>query len=135
MLYTNYTHYIQVIALFVTLEMQESAKCKGHFALYNCLVLCHTKYSGVQRVYCCPFPAKPFYSSHRLELIMIRPPGIDNHRIMEPSLCHQLLSGMLGFYFCSRLLLRLTLGPSPLPAIVHSCRHWNHVTILRMVII
>ncbi len=38
----------------------------------------HTKYKGVQRVYCNPFPAKPFHGSHRMDLVMIRPPGIDN---------------------------------------------------------
>ncbi len=38
--YTYYMYYIfQVNALLGTLEFQESAKCKGHFALYNCLVL------------------------------------------------------------------------------------------------
>jgi hypothetical protein len=67
---------VQVSALLET--FQESAQCKGHFALYNCLVLGHTKYNGVQRVYCNPFPAKPFHSSHCLDIVMIRPPGIDN---------------------------------------------------------
>ena len=36
----------QVVALLATLELQDSPKRKGHFALYNCLVLGHTKYSG-----------------------------------------------------------------------------------------
>ncbi len=58
--------------------MQESAKRKGHFALFNCLVLGHTKYNGVLRVYCNPCPAKKFYGSHRFDFVMIRPPGIDN---------------------------------------------------------
>ena len=65
-------------ALLGTLEFQQSAKRKGHFALYNCLVLGHTKYKGVQRVYSNPFPAKPFHGSHRLDMVMIRPPGIDH---------------------------------------------------------
>ena len=69
---------VQVTALLETLEFQESAKNKGYFALYNCLVLGHTKYNGVQRVYCNQFPAKPFHGSHRLDIVMIRPPGIDN---------------------------------------------------------
>ncbi len=68
----------QVTALLRTLEFQQSAKRKGHFALYNCLVLGHTKYNGVQRVYCNPFLAKPFYSCHCLDMVMIRPPGFDN---------------------------------------------------------
>jgi hypothetical protein len=69
---------LQVNALLGTLELKDSAQRKGHFALYNCLVLGHTKYNGVQRVYCNPFPAKPLYGSHRLDLVMIWPPGIDN---------------------------------------------------------
>ena len=69
---------LQVNALLQTLELQESAERKGHFSLFNCLVLGHTKYSGVQRVYCNPFPAKMFYGSHRMDPVMIRPPGIDN---------------------------------------------------------
>ncbi len=64
--------------------LQESAKRKGHFALYNCLVLGHTKYKGVQRIYCNLFPAKQFYGSHRLDL-MIRP-GIDHGAfVVSPS--------------------------------------------------
>jgi hypothetical protein len=55
---------VQVNALLDTLELTDSALRKGHFALYNCLVLGHTKYSGVQRVYCNPFPSKPFHCCH-----------------------------------------------------------------------
>ncbi len=68
----------QVVALLVTLELQDSPKRKGHFALYNCLVLGHTKYSGIQMVYCNPFLAKQFHGSNCMDLVMIRPPGIDN---------------------------------------------------------
>ncbi len=39
-------------------------------------MLGHTKYYEVQLVYCNPFPAKPFYGSHRMDLVMIRPPGL-----------------------------------------------------------
>jgi hypothetical protein len=38
----------------------------------------HTKYNGVQQVYCNPFPAKTFHGSHRLDIVMIRQQGIDN---------------------------------------------------------
>ena len=69
---------LQVDALLKTLELHGSAQHKGHFSLFNCLVIGHTKYKGVQRVYCNPFPAKPFHGSHRLDLVMIRLPGIDN---------------------------------------------------------
>ncbi len=41
-------------------------------------MLGHTKYNGVQRVYCNPFFAKPFYGSHLLDLVMIQPSGIEN---------------------------------------------------------
>jgi hypothetical protein len=43
---------VQVTALLWTLEFEESAKRKGHFALFNCLVLGHTKDNGVQQVFC-----------------------------------------------------------------------------------
>ncbi len=56
---------------------QESAKRKGHFGLFNCLVLGHAKYKGVQRVYCNPFPKKMFYGGHRMDPDIIWPPGID----------------------------------------------------------
>ncbi len=79
----------QITAFLQTLEPQDSARHKGHFALYNCLVLGHTKYMGVQRIYCNPFPAKPFYGSHRKQF------------------------GMLEYCFCSQPLLKQTLGPSP----------------------
>ncbi len=69
---------VQVTALLKKLEFQESAQHKGHFALYNCLMLGHTKYHGVQLVYSNPFPAKPFHSSHHLDIVMIRQQGIDN---------------------------------------------------------
>ena len=49
---------LQVDALLKTLELHGSAQHKGHFSLFNCLVIGHTKYKGVQRVYCNPFPAK-----------------------------------------------------------------------------
>ncbi len=55
---------LQVNVLLETLELTESAQRKGHFALYNCLVLGHTMHNGVQRVYCNPFPTKPLYGSH-----------------------------------------------------------------------
>jgi hypothetical protein len=68
----------QVNALLQPLELQESAQRKGRFSLFNCLVLGHTKYKGVQRADCNPFPTKMFYGSHRMDPVMILPPGIDN---------------------------------------------------------
>ncbi len=44
----------------------------------NCVLLGHTKYKGMQLIYCNPFPAKPFHGCHRQDLVIIRPPGIDN---------------------------------------------------------
>ena len=69
---------LQANALLETLDLTDSALRNGHFSLYNYLVLGHTKYNGLQRDYCNSFPAKPFYGSHRLDLIMIRPPGLDH---------------------------------------------------------
>jgi hypothetical protein len=43
---------LQANALFEPLELKDSAQRKGHFALYNCLVLGHTMHNGVQRVRC-----------------------------------------------------------------------------------
>ena len=56
--------------------MQTSYKRSGHFALYNCLTLGHTKYEGVQRIYCDPFPNKKFYGTNRMDLVFVRPPGV-----------------------------------------------------------
>ncbi len=51
---------VQVNPLLETLELTDSAQCKGHFALYNYLVLGQTKNNGVQCVYCNLFSVKPF---------------------------------------------------------------------------
>ena len=76
---------VQVNALLDTLELTDSALRKGHFALYNCLVLGHTKYSGVQRVYCNPFPDWTLLSFDLQVLIV------------EPSWSRQIQFGMQGF--------------------------------------
>ena len=116
-------------ALLGTLEFQESAK--GHFALYNCLVLGHTKYNGIQRVYCNPFLAKPLHGSHRLDIVMIRPPGIDNGAfVVSPD---TVWYARVLLLFSASHLLWLTLDPSPSNA--HLYRRWKNSTILRMVII
>ena len=69
--------HIILIILIISFVVQVDALLKT-LELYNCLVLGHTKYKGVQRVYCNPFPEKPLHGSHRMDLVMIRPPGIDN---------------------------------------------------------
>ncbi len=97
---------LQIQALLDTLESQASAGSKGHFALYNCLMLGHTKYKGVQRVYWNPFPKKLFYGSHRLDPVMIRLPGIKQ----GGSWSHLILCGMLGFCFFFQPLLLQILG-------------------------
>ncbi len=101
-----------------------------HFALFNCLVLVHTKNNGVQRVNCSPFPAKPFHCSHHLDIWSWLGRRVS---ILAPLLCHQILSGMLGVCFCYQHLLWLILDPSPSNA--HSYQCWKHMTILRMTII
>ena len=67
---------LQLHSLLETLEMQTSRDRSGHFALYNCLILGHTKYKGVQRIYCDPFPKKKFYGANRMDLVFVRPPGV-----------------------------------------------------------
>jgi hypothetical protein len=119
---------LQVNALLETLELTDSAQRKGHFALYNCLVLGHTKYNGVQRVYCNPFPAKPPFGSHRLDLVMILPPGIDNGAfVVTPD-------SVWYARVCSFSLPQHKPTPGPNRLTVLSCRRWKHMTILRMVI-
>jgi hypothetical protein len=70
-------YFYQVQALLGTLELQDSARGKSHFSLYNCLVLGHTKYNGVQRLYSNPLPLKSFKGSHKLDPAMIAPPVIE----------------------------------------------------------
>jgi hypothetical protein len=85
------------------LPVQESGQHKGHFVAHlNCLVLGHTKYKGVQLVYCNLFPEKQFHGSHRLDLVMIRQFQNFGCRalILELLLCRQIQSGML--VHCSR---------------------------------
>jgi hypothetical protein len=71
-IYVLAIHFIilQVHALFGTLELHNLARSKSYLALYNCLVLGHTKYNEVQWMYCNPFPQKPVYESQRLDLVM-----------------------------------------------------------------
>jgi hypothetical protein len=94
----------------------------GHFALCNCLGLGHTKYKGVQRVYCNQFPTTQLNGSHpsQLDLVMILPPGIDNRAsVVSP--------GTVWYAWVLLLfspLLRQTQDPSP--SIVHLCRRWKH---------
>jgi hypothetical protein len=49
---------------------------QGHFAPFNCLVLGHAKYKGVQRVYSKIFPKKMFHGSPSMDPVIIRPPGV-----------------------------------------------------------
>ncbi len=120
---------VQVTAFLGTLEFQESAKRKGHFALFNCLVLGHTKYKGVQRVYCNPFPAKPFHGSHRLDMVIIRPPCIDNSGfVVSPDTVWY--AQVLLLFSASAM---TDTGSKTFEA--HSYQRWKHMTILKMVII
>ena len=69
---------MQLNALLQSLELRHSDERTGHFCLFNCLVICHSKHPGLQRVYCDPFPKKLFHGSNRQDLVFIRPPGIEN---------------------------------------------------------
>jgi hypothetical protein len=74
LLYTLCVLYLLLLQVDVLLKTSQP----NASALFNCPVIGNTKFKGVQRVYCNPFPAKPYYGSHGLDLVMIRPPGIDN---------------------------------------------------------
>jgi len=65
----------QLNALLRRIKLSESHQHRGHFRLFNVLVIGHTKYSGVQRVYCEPFPNRTFHGYHRQDLVFCRPPG------------------------------------------------------------
>jgi hypothetical protein len=97
--------FYQVTALLQKLELQVSAQRKGHFPLFNCLVLGHTKYKGVQRVYCNPFPSKMFHGSHRMDPVMIRPSGIDNGAFVVSPESVWYAETMLVYCSCALLLL------------------------------
>ncbi len=57
---------LKVTALLRTLEQKQLAKHKGHFALFNFLVLGHTKHSGVQWVYSDPSPKETLHTTSQL---------------------------------------------------------------------
>ena len=58
-------------------HQQPLRQCRGHFVLHNCLILGEIKYKGVQRIYCDPFPKKLYYGSNRMDLVFVRPPGVE----------------------------------------------------------
>ncbi len=125
-------HYFQVQALLGTLELKDSGRSKGHFSLCNCLVLGHTKYNGVQRVYFNSFQQKPFYCSLRLDQVMIRLPGIEPGGFM--------VSPDSVWY--ARVLLLFSAsaatdtGSKSLDcALVSNVQSWKPMTILKMVTI
>ena len=68
---------MQLNALLQSLELRPSAQRTGHFGLFNCLIIGHSKHDGVQRVYCDPFPKKLFHGRNRQDLALVRPPGIE----------------------------------------------------------
>jgi hypothetical protein len=125
------------VALLETLDLTDSAaisaQSKGHFSLYSYLVRGHTKYNGVQLVYCNPFPAKPFYGSHHMYLVMIRPPGLDHGPFVVLWHCRQIQFGMHGF--CSFPRPHHKTAPGPKRLTVHSCQRWKQTTLLKMVVV
>ena len=78
--YTPYTYYAHYFAGYCTsgdIGIAGLCQTQGSFCSVQLFMLGHTKYSGVQRVNCNPFPAKTFHASHRMNFVMIRSPGID----------------------------------------------------------
>ena len=51
----------QLNALLRRIKLSVSQQHTGHFRLFNVLVIGHTKHSGVQLVYCEPFPNKKYH--------------------------------------------------------------------------
>ncbi len=95
-----------------TLEPQPSAKHKGHFALFNCSVLGHTasQWSSAG-LYSHLFPKKTFYSCHRMDLVMIRPPGIETGAFMvSPD----------------------STGLTPISAAAMLCKHRHRIEVIRL---
>jgi hypothetical protein len=50
---------LQINALLDLLEWKESAGSKGHFALYKCLVIGHTKHNGIPGTLAIPLGGRP----------------------------------------------------------------------------
>ncbi len=85
-------------------------KRKGHFALYNCLVLGHkhTMGSEPQSVFSDPFSKKPFYESRCMDLVMLNCFVRQILKLVD-LLFWLMLSGMSGCCFCSWLQFALSL--------------------------
>lgn len=66
----------QLNTLLRRIKLSVSQQHTGHFRLFNVLVIGHTKHSGVQRVYCEPFPNRKYHQCHRQDLVFCRPPGM-----------------------------------------------------------
>jgi hypothetical protein len=108
---------------------KESAGHKGHFALYTCLVIGHTKFNGVLRVYCNlslrnHFMAVTNWTSSFFSHLA---------SIMEDLWSHLTLFDVLGV--CSYFLSKPKPTRAPRRLIVLSCRHLKHTTILTLEII
>lgn len=57
---------------------------KGHFCLFNCLVLGNIKYRGVQRIHSDPFSKKLFHSRNRQDLVLVRPGIMPGEFVLSP---------------------------------------------------
>ncbi len=60
------------------IEIARFSHTQGSFCSVQLFGAWSYQYTGVQRVYCNPFPAKTIHGSHRMDIVMIRPPGVDN---------------------------------------------------------
>ncbi len=83
-------------------------------------------------VYCNPFPAKPFYGSHRLDLVMIRPQGINNGAFVVSPDSVWYARVLLLFSACAMTDTGSNLPPSS--SNVPSSPPWKPTMILTMVI-
>ena len=57
---------------------------KGHFCLFNCLVLGNIKYGGVQRIYSEPFSKRLFHSRNRQDFVLVRPGIMPGEFVLSP---------------------------------------------------
>ena len=107
------------------MKVQPSRQRRGHFILYNCLILGNTKYKGVRRISCDPFPNKLFYWTNKMDLVFIRPLGVQpGGFVLTPH----------SVWYCRVLLLFSTsaltdTGSKKLIVRYSGCQHLVHSTV------
>jgi hypothetical protein len=108
------------------------------FCWLNCLVLGHTKYKGVQLVYCNLFPEKQFHGSHRLDLVMIlqfQNFGVGNRAFVVSPDTVWYARALLPFPSSVMTNSGPTMDPSPsIVPFYQPYQPWKHTMLLKMVL-